>query len=125
MRRYIYIACAILVAIILIEALRLISNRMSKDSELRKFIEKNRTILILLVSIILSLSSFALFELNGAPFNSNNANELKLSIILTNKIKMVRFFSINFLSSLSFDILLEISRNASISIIATKIAHAM
>ncbi len=66
MRRYIYIACAILVAIILIEALRLISNRMSKDSELRKFIEKNRTILILLVSIILSLSSFALFELNGA-----------------------------------------------------------
>ena len=66
MRRYIYIACAILVAIILIEALRIISNRMSKDSELRKFIEKNRTILILLVSIILSLSSFALFELNGA-----------------------------------------------------------
>ena len=66
MRRYIYIACAILVAIILIEALRLISNRMSKDSELRKFIEKNRTILILLVSIILSVSSFALFELNGA-----------------------------------------------------------
>ena len=66
MRRYIYIACAILVAIILIEALRLISNRMSKDSELRKFIEKNRTILILLVSIILSFSSFALFELNGA-----------------------------------------------------------
>ena len=65
MRRYIYIACAILVAIILIEALRLISNRMSKDSELRKFIEKNRTILILLVSIILSVSSFALFELNG------------------------------------------------------------
>ena len=39
---------------------------MSKDSELRKFIEKNRTILILLVSIILSVSSFALFELNGA-----------------------------------------------------------
>ena len=66
MRRYIYIACAILVAIILIEALRLISNRMSKDSELRKFIEKNRAILILLVSIILSVSSFALFELNGA-----------------------------------------------------------
>ena len=66
MRRYIYIASAILVAIILIEALRLISNRMSKDSELRKFIEKNRTILILLVSIILSVSSFALFELNGA-----------------------------------------------------------
>ena len=66
MRRYIYIACAILVAIILIEALRLISNRMSKDSELRKFIEKNRIILILLVSIILSVSSFALFELNGA-----------------------------------------------------------
>ena len=66
MRSYIYIACAILVAIILIEALRLISNRMSKDSELRKFIEKNRTILILLVSIILSVSSFALFELNGA-----------------------------------------------------------
>ena len=66
MRRYIYIACAILVAILLIEALRLISNRMSKDSELRKFIEKNRTILILLVSIILSVSSFALFELNGA-----------------------------------------------------------
>ena len=66
MRRYIYIACAILVAIILIEALRLISNRMSEDSELRKFIEKNRTILILLVSIILSVSSFALFELNGA-----------------------------------------------------------
>ena len=66
MRRYIYIAGAILVAIIMIEALRLISNRMSKDSELRKFIEKNRTILILLVSIILSVSSFALFELNGA-----------------------------------------------------------
>ena len=66
MRRYIYIACAILVAIILIEALRLISNRMSKDSVLRKFIEINRTILILLVSIILSVSSFALFELNGA-----------------------------------------------------------
>ena len=66
MRRYIYIACAILVAIILIEALRLISNRMSKDSELRKFIEKNRIILILLVSIILSVSSFALLELNGA-----------------------------------------------------------
>ena len=66
MRRYIYIACAILVAIILIEALRLISNRMSKDSELKKFIEKNRTILILLVSIILSVTSFALFELNGA-----------------------------------------------------------
>ena len=66
MRRYIYIAGAILVAIILIEALRLISNRMSKDSELRKFIEKNRFILILLVSIILSVCSFALFELNGA-----------------------------------------------------------
>ena len=66
MRRYIYIACAILVAIILIEALRLISKRMSENSELRKFIERNRTILILLVSIILSVSSFALFELNGA-----------------------------------------------------------
>ncbi len=66
MRRYIYIACAILIAIILIEALRLISNRMSQDNKFRQFIEKNRIILVLLVSIILSVLSFAMFELKGA-----------------------------------------------------------
>lgn len=67
MKRYLYIAGAILAAIILIESLRLISNRMSEDSNFRKFIEKNRTILVLLISIILSVISFAIFELRGAP----------------------------------------------------------
>ena len=66
MKRYLYIAGAILVAIILIESLRVISNRMSQDSKFRKFIEKNRTILILLISIILSVVSFAIFELRGS-----------------------------------------------------------
>ena len=67
MKRYLYIAGAILVAIILIESLRLISNKMSQDSKFRKFIEKNRIILILLISIILSVISFAIFELRGSP----------------------------------------------------------
>ena len=67
MKRYLYIAGAILVAIILIESLRLISNRMSENSKFRKFIEKNRIILILLISIILSVISFAIFELRGSP----------------------------------------------------------
>ena len=67
MKRYLYIAGAILVAIILIESLRLISIRMAEDNKFRKFIEKNRTILILLASIILSVISFAIFELRGAP----------------------------------------------------------
>ncbi len=67
MKRYLYIACAILVAIILIESLRLVSVRMSEDNKFRKFIEKNRIILILLVSIIVSVFSFAIFELRGAP----------------------------------------------------------
>ena len=66
MKRYLYIAGAILVAIILIESLRLISIRMSEDNKFRKFIEKNRTILILLASIILSVILFAIFELRGA-----------------------------------------------------------
>ena len=62
MKRYLYIAGAILVAIILIESLRLISIRMSEDNKLRKFIEKNRTILILLASIILSVILFDIFD---------------------------------------------------------------
>ncbi len=66
MRRYIYIACAILVALILVEALRLVSNRMSQDNKFKQFIDKNRIILVLLVSIILSVLSFAFFELKGA-----------------------------------------------------------
>ena len=69
MRRYIYIASAILVAIILIEALRLVSNRLSHDNKFRQFLEKNRIILVLLVSVILSVLSFALFELKGASPN--------------------------------------------------------
>ena len=69
MRRYIYIASAILVAIILIEALRLVSNRLSHDNKFRQFLEKNRIILVLLVSVILSVFSFALFELKGASPN--------------------------------------------------------
>ena len=69
MRRYIYIACAILVAIILVEALRIISNKMSEDNKFRAFIQENRTILVLLVSLILSVVSFALFELKGATPN--------------------------------------------------------
>ena len=67
MKRYLYIAGAILVAIILIEALRLISIKMSEDNKFRKYIEKNRTVLILLGSIILSVISFAIFELTGSP----------------------------------------------------------
>ena len=66
MKRYLYIAGAILVAIILIESLRLISIRMSEDSKFREFIEKNRIVLIPLISIILSVISFAIFELRGA-----------------------------------------------------------
>ena len=82
MKRYLYIAGAIVVAIILIESLRLISVRMSEDNKFRKFIEKNRTILILLVSIILSVISFAIFELRGAlPETQYNPAEIEDGMI--------------------------------------------
>ena len=42
---------------------------MSEDNKFRKFIQENRTILVLLVSLILSVVSFALFELKGATPN--------------------------------------------------------
>ena len=71
MRRYLYIAGAIIIANILIELMRLISIKMSKDNTIREFIEKNRAILILLISVILSVVSFALFELKGASTNTN------------------------------------------------------
>ena len=83
MKRYLYIAGAILIAIILVESLRLVSIKMSEDSKFRQFIEKNRTILILLMSIILSLISFAVFELRGASPNTQytpaslEGNEIK------------------------------------------------
>ena len=66
MKRYMYLAIAVLLAFILIEILRLISTRLSQTNKFRQIVINNRIILVLLTSLIISVILFAVFELRGA-----------------------------------------------------------